>query len=316
MLRFVLFLAALMLVVRADPIANVDASEAPAPPKRIAISFDDAPRGAGAFMTAEERVPRLIRALKDAGVAQAAFYVNPSRATLAHTALIERYVAAGHVIGNHSFSHLHLSTTPAATYVADIDKADDWLKGRAGARPWFRFPFLDEGGPDKAKRDAVRAGLKARGIHNGYVTVDGSDWYMEQLAIEAKKAGRVVDMDALRKLYVETHVQSADFSDALMVRTLGRSPTHVLLLHETDVAALFIGDLVKALRADGWEIVTNDIAYADPVYAQKPDVAWTAGTLAEQLAWEKNLPAPRWYERNDTRIAKRLFDRRVLHEAP
>ena len=94
MLRFFLFLAALMLVVRADPIANVDASEAPAPPKRIAISFDDAPRGPGAFMTPEERTARLIRALKLAGVTQAAFYVNPSRATAAHTAQIAEYVAA------------------------------------------------------------------------------------------------------------------------------------------------------------------------------------------------------------------------------
>ncbi len=53
------------------------------------------------------------------------------------------------------------------------------LKLKRGYRPWLRFPQLDEGGSDKAKRDAVRAGMKARGIRHGYVTADGWDWYME-----------------------------------------------------------------------------------------------------------------------------------------
>lgn len=287
--------------------------------KRISFSFDDLPRGAGAFLTPDERTTKLIAALKEAGVQQVAFYVNPGRITgagdrdLRH---VEEYVAAGHVIGDHTFSHMHLTTTSADNFLADIDKSQAWLKGRPGYRPWFRFPFLDEGGPNKEKRDAVRAGLKARGLRNAYTTIDGLDWNMDGQAIAAKKAGKPIDMAALRDLYVETMVQSADFSDDLMTRAIGRPAPHVLLLHETDIAALFIGDLVKALRADGWEIVTADQTYADPVYLSQPDIAWTAGTLDEQLAWVKRLSAPRWYDRNDIKVANALFAQRVLHEAP
>jgi hypothetical protein len=89
-----------------------------------------------------------------------------------------------------------------------------------------------------------------------------------------------------------------------------------MLLHETDIAALYIADLVKALRADGWEIVTADLAYADPLKTAAPDVPSANGTLTELLAWEKGLPAPRWYARNDLRIANPLFAERVLHEKP
>ena len=138
---------------------------------------------------------------------------------------------------------------------------------------------------------------------------------MEGLARDAKKAGKPIDMAALRDLYVETHVESADFSDKLAIRTLGRSPAHVLLLHETDVAALFVGELIKALRADGWEIITPDEAYADPIYAAEPDTPFANGTLSEMLAWEKGITGPRWYERNDVKIADALFRERVLHEA-
>lgn len=287
--------------------------------KRIALSFDDAPRHAGAFMTPDARAKMLVQALRKARVSQAVFFVSTGNLGKPETgdgaANIARYVKAGHVIANHSFAHKRLSGMAAADYLADIDQAETWLKGRPGYRPWFRFPFLDEGGKDKAKRDALRDGLKARGLSNGYVTAEASDWNIEGLAADAKKAGKAIDMKALRDLYVESHVEAAEYYDALAVKVLGRSPAHVMLLHETDIAALFIGDLVKALRAKGWEIVTADAAYADPIGLLHPDTPFAQGTLTEALAWEKGLPAPRWYDRNDLKIANPLFARRVLGEA-
>ncbi len=286
--------------------------------KRIALSFDDAPRGAGAFLDPDARAKKLTAALKRAGVKQAVFFVNPGNiAQPGHgdgVANLDRYVKAGHVLANHSWSHPKLGNTDATAYLADLDRAEAWLKARPGYRPWFRFPFLDEGGKDKVKRDAIRAGLKARGLINGYVTAESSDWNIESLTIAAKQAGKPIDMKALRDLYVESHVESAEFYDTLAVRTLGRSPAHVMLLHETDIAALFIGDLVKALKAKGWTIITADEAYADPLRDASPDTPHAQGTLIEALAWEKGLPAPRWYDRNDLRIANPLFAQRVLGE--
>lgn len=287
--------------------------------KRIALTFDDAPRQAGGFMAPDARSKMLVRALRKARVKQAAFFVTVGNlgkpGTGDGTANIARYVAAGHVIANHSFAHQRLSGMAAAEYLADIDQAEAWLKGRAGYRPWFRYPFLDEGGKDKAKRDAVRAGLAARGLANGYVTAESSDWNIESLAAAARKDGETLDMAALRDLYVESHVEAAEYYDALAVKVLGRSPAHVMLLHETDIAAMFVDDLVKALRAKGWEIVTADEAFADPIRELHPDTPFAQGTLTEALAWEKGLPAPRWYERNDLKIATPLFRRRVLGKA-
>ncbi len=286
--------------------------------KRIALSFDDAPRGAGAFLDPDARAKKLTAALKRAGVKQAVFFVNPGNiGQSGHgdgIANLDRYVKAGHVLANHSWSHPKLGSTDADAYLADLDRAEAWLKPRPGYRPWFRFPFLDEGGKDKVKRDAIRAGLKARGLINGYVTAESSDWNIEALAIAARQAGKPIDMKALRDLYVESHVEAAEFYEGLAVRTLGRSPAHVMLLHETDIAALFIGDLVKALKAEGWTIITADEAYADPLRNAAPDTPHAQGTLIEALAWEKGLPAPRWYDRNDLRIANPLFARRVLGE--
>jgi peptidoglycan/xylan/chitin deacetylase (PgdA/CDA1 family) len=285
-------------------------------PKIIALSFDDVPRAPGAFYTKDERTIRLIAGLQAAHVRQVAMFVNPGRigATDGSAERIAAYTAAGHVLGDHSFSHRDLSSMPAANFLADIDKAEGWLKGRPGYRPWFRFPGLNQGGKDQVKRRTVLDGLAARGLLVAGVTVDGSDWYLERLALDAQKAGRPMDVDALRDLYVETMVQSADFSDALMRRTIGRSPAHVMLLHETDLAARYIGPLVDGLRRDGWTIVPVDTAYADQIYHVAPNVPSDNGTLSEAIAWEKGITGPRWYDRNDMKVAGALFEARVMHQ--
>src|ERR1700755_1241569 len=81
--------------------------------KRIALSFDDVPRAPGAFMTPQQRTDRLIAALQQAGVRQAAFFVNPGNLRqpwgAGREAQIAAYVRAGHVIANHSSSHPRLT---------------------------------------------------------------------------------------------------------------------------------------------------------------------------------------------------------------
>jgi peptidoglycan/xylan/chitin deacetylase (PgdA/CDA1 family) len=310
-MRRLLVLLGLMLAALA---ASAQADEG----KRIALTFDDVPRHAGAFLTPDERTTRLIDGLATAGVKQAAFFVTVGNLdqTTGGEARIARYVAAGHVLANHTWSHPHLSQVTAEAFLADIDKASAWLSPRESYRPWMRFPYLDEGREDKAKREAVRAGLAARSMRNGIVTIDASDWKYDDLALQAKAAGRAMNREALRDLWVESHVQAAEYFDGLAQRTLGRSPAHVLLMHETDLSALFVADLVAALKTRGWTIVTADEAFADPIATMLPDVPSAQGTITEMVAWERGLPAPRWYARNDEALATREFDTRVLGMKP
>lgn len=304
------------LLVQPPPVSASSGSIARSSEKRIAFSFDDTPRGAGAFLDVGQRPQMLIAALKEGGVAQAAFFANPGRISGMNKGAeaIAAYAAAGHVIANHTSNHVILSRVSADSFLADVDAAEGWLKGKPNYRPWLRFPQLDEGGRDKVKRDAVRAGMRARGIRHGYVTADGWDWYTESMTIEAKAAGKPMDIAALRALFIETHVQSAEFSDKLARRMFKRPPVQMLLLHETDLAALFVADLAKALRAKGWQIVPADAVYADPLARTIPNSDVTNGTWLEMMAWERGVTGDRWFPRNDVGPARKLFAERVLHE--
>ena len=283
--------------------------------RRVALSFDDIPRQKGAFMSPDERSEKIIAGLKDSGVEQAAFFINPGMLGNPNRtngeAHIAAYVAAGHVIANHSSSHNHLSKTSAEAYLADIDLAEDWLKGREGYRPWFRFPYLDEGAGDKAKRDAVRAGLKSRGLTNGYVTASASDWHLEALTLAAKEQGKAMDMEQLRRLYITSQMSGLEYHDQLAKDTLGRSPAHVMLLHETDIAALFLKDLVSEMRKQGWTVISVDEAYQDPISSVEPDVPYAWGTLIGSMAWEKDVQRPLWPVWMSTGMMTEWFERRV-----
>lgn len=308
-MRTLLFLVALLVAV------PVQAQ------KRIALTFDDVPRAPGAWYTPDERTRRIIAALRKGGVRGAAFFVNPGSLQKPEgaggEARIAAYVRAGHVIANHGWSHLSLSATPVEAYVADIDRADGWLNKRKGFRPWYRFPYLDEGRGDRLKRDTVRAALAQRGLSDGYATADGADWHLEARTVEAVRGGRTIDLAALRALYVETQADAADFYDALAVKATGRSPVQVMLMHETDLAARFLPDLIAELKRRGWRFATADTAYADPIAREAAtiDVPSAQGTLVEAVAWARGLPPPRWYRGNDTALLDQWYDARVLKAA-
>jgi peptidoglycan/xylan/chitin deacetylase (PgdA/CDA1 family) len=284
--------------------------------KRIAFSFDDAPRPAGSFFSVPERTARLIAGLRAAVIGQAAFFVTVDNLVklleeggMSH---LEAYAAAGHVLGNHGFRHLALSATPVSTYIEDIDRATAWLESLRGYRPWFRFPYLDEADSDQAKRRQVRAALQCRGLADAYITVLSNDWHLDALAGRARRDGARFDMSALRDLHVDLLLGAAEFYDRAAVEALGRSPTHVLLLHETDLNALFVADVAAAFRRAGWRIVGIDEAYEDAMGGIEPDGHSGSGR-AVTLALMSGMSATELaYWPIEERELTRAFSERVL----
>jgi peptidoglycan/xylan/chitin deacetylase (PgdA/CDA1 family) len=260
--------------------------------KRIAITFDDAPRSAGPYQDAARRTTALIDALASGGVDGAMFFAttrNLEQQAEEGEDRLKRYVQAGHVLANHSHAHGSANRMAAEDFLADVEFARDRLAVFPGNTAYFRFPFLNEGDTPE-KRDAIRAGLDALGLEQGYVTVDNYDWYLQALFDEAVSAGHVVDLDAWRAIYVEVLLAAAEHYDRIAVDTLGRSPAHVLLLHENDLAALFIDDLAAALRAAGWTIVPALEAYADPIAAHAPDTMLLGQGRVAALAAVNGVP--------------------------
>ena len=262
--------------------------------KEIAITIDDAPMG-GTHLTGIERSQKIIQALKET-YTQATFFVNPKKMNEEGIKRIDAYEKAQHLIANHSFSHHELNRVDAATYSEDIKKGHEALKHYTYFVKYFRFPYLREGDTQE-KRDGVRKTLKELGLKNGYVTVNTYDWHMNNLYQNAIKANRAVNMDEFKKIYIRILIDAANYYDKMAVDSLGRSPRHTLLLHENDLTAYFLKDLILALKKDGWSIITADYAYRDPIADFETNTLFEKnpgriGEIAHDKKWKGNL----WHE--------------------
>lgn len=258
--------------------------------QEVALTFDDAPMDNGPMFTGDERTSKIIQHLKDKGVEHAAFFVVTRNTVSLGMDRIKRYADAGHFIANHTHTHQAIAAMGTANYIDGIRKADSALKQLKGFRPWFRYPFLDEGKTESA-RDSIRAALKEMNLINGYVTVDDYDWHLNHLLRQAIQKKQKVNSDLLKEIYIDHIWKSILFYDDVSKKTLGRSAKHVLLLHENDLAAQYLGDLIDFIRSKGWKIISPEEAYKDPIATVIPNVLFNNQGRIGAIAREKGTPA-------------------------
>ncbi|WP_246150838.1 polysaccharide deacetylase family protein [Streptomyces qinzhouensis] len=114
----------------------------------MAITFDDGPTA----LTGD-----YLKALRDAGNIRATFFVTGSLASASPDGT-RRIAAAGHRIGNHSYTHPNLVALDAATAFAELRDTSRVVRAQTGRAPsLFRPPF---GSTDaRTRQDAARLGM-------------------------------------------------------------------------------------------------------------------------------------------------------------
>lgn len=241
--------------------------------REIALTFDDAPTPDSALMTGKERSRLLINALQDAKVPDVLFFVKADGINKSTQERLNQYAAAGFHIANHSYSHQSAGFLGVTNYMADVKSAHLLLKNQRNFLPFHRFPYLNCG-KDKESVLSIRDSLSELGYEDGYITVASYDWHMSALLAKTVENNKKIHYDKAKKFYVDTLYNAIEFYDGIATKTLGRSPKHVLLLHENDAAALFVDDLVAHLRAKGWKIITPQEAYKDPIARKQVNASY------------------------------------------
>lgn len=277
-------------------------------PRSVALTFDDPPLPDTPVMTGELRTQLIINALRENGVDGAMFFSVSSRIDTSNVDRMSAYAEAGHVIANHSHTHANLHNVGAETFLEDVQQADQILSEMPGFQPYFRFPYLNEGNT-KEQRDIVRAALAEMGYQQGYVTIDNYDFYIDRLIREAFEENPELDLEAIGALYVEMMMGAAEHYDAIACKWLGRSPVHVLLLHENDAAALFLSRLINDFKEQGWSFIPALEAFKDPISEVMPDtLVLGQGRVAALAAVAGAEPTSLRHQGEDTEILDAAFE--------
>jgi peptidoglycan/xylan/chitin deacetylase (PgdA/CDA1 family) len=278
-----------------------------APAGELAVTMDDFDASDKTRISGDERNDAILQALARHHAHAALFVSCKNLRGPADWKRLDAWVKSGQMIANHSFSHLmYDATLSTAAEEKDIQRCDDILAKVKGYKRRFRYPFLQEGDTE-TKRDDLRAWLKGHGFESGAVTIDASDWYVDQRLRERLAKDPSANVDGYRDYYLQHMWSRAEYYDQLARDVLGRPVKHTLLVHFNLLNALFLDDLLTMFESHGWKVIDASTAFADAIFATAPN-----GMPAGQgIIWQHANAAGRdvRYPAEDGRYEKDAMDK-------
>jgi len=235
---------------------------------RCALTIDDAPGPPGDVSST--LMDGMRRALERHGVKRCVAFVIGERVA-GHEAELERWLAAGYELGNHSHEHAAATHLPARAVAHSFERCHAELE-RLGAfanrrERYARLPFGDRG-KSPAERDAIRRSILSLGYTLADVSINLHDFVYAPLLESALADNRHADAaeverrfanqarDGLRRSEQVTTLQSA--RGAISVP---RDFAHVIALHFVPGTERFLERLLSAWSAHvGW------VSLADAVH--------------------------------------------------
>lgn len=219
--------------------------------------------------------------------------------------LLQLWLDAGLELGNHTFSHLDLHTTPLDVFQQNVVQGEavtSKLLAASGKRlRYFRHPMLHTGRTLETKR-GLEAFLAARGYRVAPVTIDNYDYLF------ARAYDRASDKEKARILgtYLDYMTAVVAYYEQQSQVIVGREIRQTLLLHANALNADAVVSLARMFQRRGYEFISLDQALEDPAYKLEDTYTGQAGmtwlhrwaiTQGKNGIFAGEPTVPEWIER-------------------
>jgi peptidoglycan/xylan/chitin deacetylase (PgdA/CDA1 family) len=307
-MRLRIFLVICGLTIALGSISSLAQSkpaQSNAPAHTVALTIDDLP-----FVTADSTRPtqpvdakaaatanhKLLMDLAKHHVPVTGFVIQKGAEDLgleSGTKILREWTDRGFDLGNHSYAHPDFNDLTVEQF------EDQVVHGEAVIAPlmqaahrkleFFRFP-MNHTGDTKEKHDALAAFLTQRGYRTAPCTIETEDWMFNAKYFLMRSHHDDAAAARLRADYLAFTAAQIDYFTILDSQVLGYDAPQIMLIHDNQLNADVIEDLLALFDKRQYRFITLEQAESDPVY-QAPETAITSyGPMwAYRWAKERNI---------------------------
>ena len=307
-----------------DDAASAAVAEERAPRRQVALTFDDLPAVpmrslADARRITDDLLAGLARhQIPAMGLVNEGKLVHPDEYP-GRLDLLRRWLADGHLLGNHTANHPSIDAVGADAFQADVLAGEpalrELLAERRQSLRYFRHPYLQTGRRAEERRQVDRF-LAERGYTIVPVTLENNDWLFNAVYVRALREGDPATAERVAEAYLDHTDQLLGFLESVARRFFEREIPHILLLHANWLNTDHLDGLVGRLRARGYDFVDVPTALEDPAYGSADTFVGPQGAhwlyrwvvsadpaVAEGYSWTEEPQPTEW-------VAERYRERR------
>jgi peptidoglycan/xylan/chitin deacetylase (PgdA/CDA1 family) len=256
-------------------------SELGAQTRSVALTLDDLP-----FVTADDTRPmlptdakaaesansKLLKALSHHKVPVTGFVIQKSVENLGLASgaeILSEWTRRGFDLGNHTYAHPDSNDLTIEQYKDQITRGEAAfvpVMKSSGRKPeFFRFPY-NHTGDTKEKHDAIAAFLAQRGYRLAPCTIENSDWLFNNAYGRMLARHDHASAARLRAEYLAFTSAQIDYFIGLNTQVLGYEPPEIMLLHDNQLNADVIDQLLDLFEKKHYRWVSLSEAESDPAY--------------------------------------------------
>lgn len=255
--------------------------------RKIAFTFDDGDTSSYKGFPFEEWNNSILSTLDKYQLKAILFAHGKNKLNDKGRFILQSWNDRGHLIGNHSFAHKNYSHSKATFqwFKDDFLKNDSIIRSYSNYVKLYRFPYLKQG-ETKEKVDSVQQLFSQLNYKIGHVTVDASDWYINGRLVKYIQSGETEKLEKFKSFYIKHLYNRAIYYDSLASVFCFKKINHTILLHHNLAASLFLDDLIKYFKAQGWQVIDADEALKDEFYSRETTLLPSGESLVWSIARE------------------------------
>ena len=280
--------------------------------RSVAVTFDDLPGPPAGLVSStvaglRENTRKLLATFREHRVPVVGF-VNEGKLVvegetpadaLDRAAVLKSWIEAGFELGNHTYSHKSLNTTPLEEFEADVVRGEPVTRGLLAEQGrtlrYFRHPFLQVG-LDLEKRRAFEAFLADHGYTIAPVTIDNDEYVYAFVYADALRRGDRAMATKVGTDYLRYMEAVFAFCEEVSRNLVGREIRQILLVHANALNADYFGKLAEIIKARGYRFITLPQALEDEAYGRTDTYVgrWGISWLHhwELTSGKKRSPSP------------------------